>query len=219
MNKEELFNLLQELSSSKKNLIKEIESSNLRTAQLNDGKSLILEAIFNDFVDLAKIIRGKTEKISLAEACSLGDLDTITKLVDQDKTIVNSWTSDGFTPLTLACTFSGSVEIIEYLLKNGAGINIRTKSPFIKVAPIHASMFGGRNDILEILLKNGANPNLPQENNTSYPLHEAILKKDRKALEILLQYGADKNNVTKDGKTALDYAKEIGFLKGQELLR
>ena len=79
-------------------------------------------------------------------------------------------------------------------------------------------MFGGKNDILELLLKNGANPNLDQENRTSFPLHEAVMRKDINALELLLKFKADKNNKNKDGKTALDLAVETNFKKAQKLL-
>ena len=219
MNSDELFNLLQAFISARQNLIKEIRSSNLKTAQLLNGNSLILEALFNDFTDLSKLIRSKTERITLAEASALGELETVKKLISQDKKIVNSWTPDGFTPLSLACAFSGSVDTVKYLLKNGAEVNKVTKNQFIKVAPIHASMFGGRNDILEILLKNGAEPNLPQENEISYPLHEAVLRKDLLAIKILLRYGADRNIITRDGKTALTCANDSGFLEAVKLLR
>ena len=81
MNSDELFNLLQAFISARQNLIKEIRSSNLKTAQLLNGNSLILEALFNDFTDLSKLIRSKTERITLAEASALGELETVKKLI------------------------------------------------------------------------------------------------------------------------------------------
>lgn len=215
---DQLFDSIKKFSSERQNLLKQIRSSKLLNAKTSTNESIIMEAIFDNLTDLAREVRKNTESIDIAEAVCLGELDTAKKILAEDPSLANYWTPDGFTPLALACAFSGSKPMIELLLDTGAEINVYTTNKFIKVAPIHASMFGGNNDILELLLKRGANPNLDQENKTSYPLHEAVLRKDAKAIKILLKYEVNKTNKTKDGKTAYEKAVESNFKEGIDLL-
>ena len=62
----------------------------------------------------------------LVNAASQGQLELVKKLIEQNDADVNSNESDSSPPLISAARY-GRAEVVQYLLKNGAGFNARTR--------------------------------------------------------------------------------------------
>ena len=58
----------------------------------------------------------------------------------------------------VAVAGSGTIEKINFLLKNGANINFKNS---FGITPLIAAKIAGRDDVVQLLLKNGAKETIP----------------------------------------------------------
>ena len=68
----------------------------------------------------------------------------------------------------------------------------------------------GDEDTLEVLLKFGANPNESENKTGLTPLMIAVSWESPECVRMLLDYGADKDAIKKDGTTVYEYAQNVG---------
>jgi hypothetical protein len=69
---------------------------------------------------------------------------------------VNVFQDNGMTPLLLAISYAGNINMCEALLASGADVNRANK---IGSSPLHSAASAGRLDICELLLAHGADAN------------------------------------------------------------
>jgi ankyrin repeat protein len=74
-------------------------------------------------------------------------------------------------------------------------------------APLHGAASMGRLEMIDFLLEKGASIEQPDFGDWT-PLHRAVTEKGHESVKKLLERGANVNAKTKEGKTALDMAKE-----------
>ncbi len=89
---------------------------------------------------------------ALWQAAQGGDLARVMQL-HQEGVDINARTRYGATALSYACD-KGQLEIVRYLVENGAEINI--EDDFYQVSPMGWALFNGHADIVVLLLENGA---------------------------------------------------------------
>ena len=94
----------------------------------------------------------------------------------------------------------------------------------VECYPLQTACLWGNYDAVKILLENGANCNLVgkgREQSQSALSCTVVSGSDEsgKIIQLLLQYGADKDYVDERGKTAYDYAVESNSAVLQELLK
>ncbi|ATZ80688.1 ankyrin repeat/calcium channel domain-containing protein [Bodo saltans virus] len=102
---------------------------------------------------------------------------------------------------------ANNIELVNFLLKKNARIDIENDDLSILAIPIHF----GYNSMLEILLETdkkqfGISLINFRDRNNKIPLHHAIEKKNIDAINILLKYNSNVNIVDKDGYNSLFYA-------------
>jgi ankyrin repeat protein len=64
---------------------------------------------------------------AIVDAAHKGDLEEVRRLVQQDRGLLDvdhGWQGDSYTPLT-AAAWAGRVEVMRYLLEEGAQVNLR----------------------------------------------------------------------------------------------
>jgi ankyrin repeat protein len=125
--------------------------------------------------------------------------DGIIDLLIRQKADVDMLNAQGQAPLHLASLY-GSAEGIKSLLAGGAEINIRDTDGN---TPLHIAALYRHPENLDEILK--ANPDIDAKNiEGCTPLHLAVRRPDNeKAIELLLQYGADVNIAGPAGRNAL----------------
>ena len=181
-----------------------------------NGVSVILKAIYHGRQDIVAALLASGVSLDIFEAAAAGQTTQLEKLIEQDPSLVNSYSADGFTPLGLA-TFFGHAETIDALLAAGAEVNAAYRET-MKLTPLGSAMAVGRNDIARTLIKHGADVNAKAANDLR-PLHTAAARGNLESATLLLDHGADINATSSDGKTALAYAEErnhpemVKFLK------
>lgn len=90
--------------------------------------------------------------------------------------------------------------------------------------PLQTACSWGNYDVIKIFLENGADCNLVWKGRegSQSPLIRTVLSgvdESEQIIQLLLQYGADKDYVDESGKTAYDYAVESDNAVLQELLK
>ena len=107
----------------------------------------------------------------------------------------------GFRPLHFAVQ-NGEKEKVQLLLSTGVNTNAKTDHGF---TPLYFAV-GKKGDleIIKMLIKFGSSLNVKDKNGIT-PLHYAAWGSSEKII-LLLNAGADKNAITKSGKTAFDLA-------------
>ncbi|MBX2842757.1 MAG: ankyrin repeat domain-containing protein [Flammeovirgaceae bacterium] len=182
----------------------------------DQGISLLQYAAYCRGISTIQLIREFKKDLNLFEATSLGEIEMTGKLIDEDKSLINSHSGDGFTPLGLA-SFFGYFGLAKFLLDKGANPNLASNNQF-KVAPIHSACAISNYKIVELLIKNGANVNAKQIQGVT-PLHSAAHNGETEIVKLLLENGAEVNAKMETGQTAMAMAIDKNFGAITDLLR
>ncbi|XP_044260060.1 poly [ADP-ribose] polymerase tankyrase [Tribolium madens] len=137
----------------------------------------------------------------LFEACKVGDISRVRKLVTPQTVNARDTAGRKSTPLHFAAGY-GRRDVVEFLLSAGASIQARDDGG---LHPLHNACSFGHADVVRLLLEAGANPNT-RDNWNYTPLHEAAIKGKVDVCIALLQHGAEPDITNSEGKTPLDVA-------------
>ena len=180
------------------------------------GESPILVAVYYGRRAVLDLLLSRGAQLDIFEAAAAGRSDRITQLVTKDGKLVNSYASDGFTPLGLAAFF-GHREVVDLLLRHGADVNAVSQNATGYTA-LTGAVAGGHAEIVALLLGARANPN--HRYGPGYtPLLEAAGSGKSEIARHLLEGGADPNARTDDGQTPLAVAEAKGHSAVAALLR
>lgn len=162
------------------------ENPLLANADTEQGISILqLAAYYRNAAAITAISQFKNN-ISLFEAASLGEIDTVKEYIEKDPVAINTFAPDGFTALGLA-SFFGHLPVAQYLLDKGGDANIPSNNAF-KVAPLHSACATSNHDMAKLLLDNGADVNQKQMQGVT-PLHSAAHNGQTELVRLLLEKG------------------------------
>ena len=99
---------------------------------------------------------------------------------------------------------SGDLDAVKYHLANGIKVNAQDKTG---KTPLLWAVRSQKHAVASHLLARGANPNLADRSNVP-PLFWAVRQRRPELVSQLLDRGADIAHKDKNGRTALDYAKD-----------
>jgi len=192
----------------------------LVNAQDETGVPAILMAKYCGQSAIVDFLLASGAELNIFAAAATNQLDRVAALCEADTSLVNAYSSDGFPVLGLAAFF-GHLEVVEFLLAQGADPNAAARNP-MRVTSLHAAVAHHQADaalaIAERLLTHGANANAAQQSGWM-PLHEASARGQDRLVTLLLSHGAEINARNDDGKTPLSLAIEKGHSATAELLR
>jgi ankyrin repeat protein len=123
----------------------------------------------------------------------------------KDPSCANTYSNDGFTPLSLAAFFN-QTEIAKLLLTNGADPNLQATNSS-KVNALHSAVARQNIELCKLFIQQGGNVNACQTQNVT-PLHSAAHLGNLELVKLLVDNGADIGSKTDGGKTAMDFAVE-----------
>ncbi|NXX81635.1 ANR55 protein, partial [Urocolius indicus] len=137
------------------------------------------------------------------QAAANGDVNTLTAVIREDPSILESCDSEGCTPLMHAVS-GRQVDTVKLLLKMGANIN--TQDACGRTSLSLATYLGWLEGCVS-LLRNGAKQNIPDKNGR-LPLHAATAEPDVRLLNMLLQQSnlSEINHQDNEGMTSLHWA-------------
>jgi ankyrin repeat protein len=129
------------------------------------------------------------DKKAIIKAAERGDLDEVRRLVQQDRGLLDAvwgysqW--EYLSPLTAAAK-EGRLEVVRYVLDEGADINLRPRSGY---SAVEWACVSGRSEAVALLLARGADT-LPWGNGWT-PLMGASFRGHTDVVELLLAHGCD----------------------------
>ncbi len=132
--------------------------------------------------------------VDICTAASIGDLERVTELLDQDPSLANrvseyvTYYIGSGAPLKNAAA-RGHLEIVKLLLERGADPNL----PEEHIAPhghaLYSAAANGHYEIAKLLLEHGAYPN-PEVESSADALSRALSNADQPMIDLLCSYGA-----------------------------
>ncbi|XP_056000538.1 ankyrin-1-like [Ostrea edulis] len=148
---------------------------------------------------------------------------TKTLVLIHDTGSMNIFDGHGLSPLMCAVlngeetesfTVRDSRATVQYLLDNGADINLRHETG---ASPLYMACENGHYNTVQLLLNNGADINLCTKNGSS-PLHVACYNGHDRTVQLLLNNGTDINLYDNDGASPIYIACENGHGSMVQLL-
>jgi len=187
--------------------VKEMLQADPSLAQSKDenGVSVVLKATYYGKRDVVEALLASGVELNIFEAAATGQTNRVRALIEGDPALVNSYSPDGFAPLSLA-VFFGHPEAVDVLLAAGAEVSAPSRET-MKLTPLASALAAGHNNIARTLIDHGAHVNAKGDNDVT-PLHTAAARGNIEAATLLLENGADVNATTKDGKKPISYAEE-----------
>ena len=161
------------------------------------------------------------------DAFRKGDLDALLAAVDDPAAVPNGRMPEVIGPCLVYAIYHSPLSFIRTLLEKGADPNIPVDDGF---PPLIAALSCARevpgatrrtdvDEVLRLLLSFGADPNQRGINDYT-PLHMAVAQRDARALQILLDGGADPDARTRidECETPLEMAEAAGLEEIASLL-
>lgn len=182
-----------------------IEHPEVLDEQDETGSSGILLLAYNGLATAFEKAKDLKSKFTFHEAIVCGKMDTVKAKITSDETLVNVYSNDGFTPLSLAAFFD-QTEIAKVLLEQGANPGLQATNPS-KVNALHAAVAKGNYELCELLVATGMDLNLGQTQQVT-ALHSAAHRGNLKMVQLLVENGADIHAKMENGSTPLDLAKK-----------
>ena len=153
----------------------------------------------------------------IVDAATVGDEMRLREMLEDDVTLANVYSPDGWTPLHLAAHFN-HINAVRWLLEAGADAHARSQNDLAN-QPLHAAVAGQASlELLTLLLEAGAEVNARQRGGFT-PILATAQNGDLAATRLLLERGADPRARSDDGQTALSCALEGGQEDVARLLR
>jgi len=135
-------------------------------------------------------------------AASLGNVEVLSYVLDNNLGNKNARDKDGKTPLMWAVSSNGSEELVEALIDHGSDVNIQD---FLGGTALFYAASRGLSDQVRLLLENGAHTEIANIDGVT-PLHAASVGGFTEAVELLIQYGAFVNAGDDEEDRPLHYA-------------
>jgi hypothetical protein len=166
-------------------------------------------ALAGGHTHLAEHILGKGADVGVHSAVWMGEIERVSRLIERGADL-NIPDRENRLPLLLA-VWARHADIVELLITHGARVDGRT---FWGTTALREPAGLGYQDIAAALVAHGADPNPridPNVYDDHTPLQEAASCGRLQTVEWLLSKGADARVRTRNGKTALDVARQGGF--------
>ncbi len=187
----------------------------LLDAKDENGLNTLTIAKYSRQESIAQMLVDRGAKLDIFSASMAGIQARLVELLAHDRGLVNSYSTDGWTPLHVAAFFSQK-EIAEVLLANGADVHARSRNAMGNTA-LHASVAARNADVVPVLLAHGADVNARQHGGF-VPLHAAAQTGDVELASLLIAHGADVKARAENNQNALDFALTKGHQSMVDLL-
>jgi len=188
----------------------------LAAARNGAGVSALLVAVYHGQNEIAELLLKKLPGLDIFEAAAVGNAKRISELLASDRSLRNTYSADGWTPLHLAAFF-GREQAALALVEKGANLQALSTNEN-RNTPLHAAVANHQTNLVRMLLAAGADVDAKTGESWT-ALHIAAFIGDRVIAEILLAHDPDLSAKNDKGQTAFDVALEKGHRAMADSLR
>jgi RNA polymerase sigma factor (sigma-70 family) len=193
--------------------VKELLEQDPRLIAARDplGNTALIIATNSGHDEIAEMLINAGVTPDFYEAASIGRTGLIAQFLNDDASLLDSQSPEGFTALALAAHF-GQINTLEFLVSRGADLNIVSQHA-MGVTPLHAALFGRRVEAARILIEAGADVT-PKRGGPGWPragwtaLHYCASFGFVDLIRAIIERGADVNALDDEGRTPLRVAIE-----------
>jgi ankyrin repeat protein len=142
-------------------------------------------------------LRARGAYVDINTAASIGDLDRVRELLDEDPSRANrvseyvTYYVGSGAPLKNAAA-RGHLDVVKLLLERGADPNLPEEGIAPKGHALYSAVYNGHHEIAKLLLEHGADPSPPVESSAD-ALSIAIRNSDPRMIELLCSYGSSRS--------------------------
>src|SRR3979409_1592229 len=97
-------------------------------ARDRSGESAILTAVYHRQKEIVNLLVARGVTMTVFEACAGGEVERVERLIASDRSAINGFSADGWTPLHLAAFF-GHTQLAELLLPHDPDAAARSRNP------------------------------------------------------------------------------------------
>jgi len=134
----------------------------LVSARLSSGESPVMAALYRGHYQVVAVLVDAGADIDIFAAAATGRLDDLGRALT-DRSAVQAYAYDGWTPLHLAAFF-GQLAAARALLDAGADVHAVSRNALTNT-PLHAATAGKHSEVALLLLENGANSDVMDAGN------------------------------------------------------
>lgn len=141
-------------------------------------------------------LRARGAYVDVCTAASVGDLDRVRELLNQDPALSNrlseyvaGYIGSG-APLMNAAA-RGHLEVVKLMLERGADPNLPEEGVAPRGHALYSAAANGHYEIAKLLLEHGAYPN-PEVESSADALSRAVMNSDQRMIDLLCSYGASR---------------------------
>lgn len=204
--------------------VKELLKQNRRLLTARDwlGNTALIMAVNSGQRAVAELLFKAGVQPDIHEAAAIGQTSRVAELLEQNASLLDAYSAEGFTPLGLAAHF-GHAETLWLLMSHGANVNAVARHP-LEVTPLHAALFGRQSDTARLLIRHGADVNA-RRGGKGWPragwtaLHYVAAFGMIELIEPLLARRADLNALDDAGCTPVQAALENQQELAADILR
>jgi RNA polymerase sigma factor (sigma-70 family) len=219
-----LMEILKAARAGDVNRVKELMELDPRLLRARDrlGNTALIMAVNFGHNEVAQLLLDSGVQPGIHEAAAIGSTERVAELLAADSSLLDSYSTEGFTPLALAAHF-GKQETAEFLISRGAEVDAVSEHE-MGVTPLHAALFGRRADMATLLVDHGADVRI-KRGGKGWPragwtaLHYAACFGFVELIEILLDRGALIDERDDEDRTPLGVAVEARQSEASEILR
>ena len=174
----------------------------------DNGSSGLMLIAYSGLDKLFDKAVGLKKEFSFHEAIVCGKRDIVENWIRRkEDAVINKYSNDGFTPLSLA-TFFNQTDIAKFLITKGADPNLSAKNPS-KVNALHSAVAKENIELCELFIEKGVDVNAIQMDGVT-ALHSAVHRNNLSMTKLLVKNGANISLKMKNGDTALLIAQREG---------
>jgi ankyrin repeat protein len=180
------------------------------------GESPVLVSCYRRQRHVLDVLLAARPELDVWEAAAAGQLEAVRAHLGRDRSLVASYSRDGWTPLHLAAFF-GHETVAAELLRRDASVEAWSRNELAN-QPLHAAAAGRNLSVCKLLVDAGADVNARQHGGVS-PLHHAAQNGQQELVELLLDNGADRTARAVNGDTPSALATKAGHAAIAALLK
>ncbi len=175
-------------------------------------------AVLDQQKEIIALLLSKGAMPDVFTAAGQGDLDRLSRLLDQDPKLVSARDGEGITPLHFA-VLCGQRDAVKLLLDHKADVNAKPEPDSCDWStPLHCAVRDDDLVMAKLLLDHGADPLVTHDYGKTL-LHDAVWNDDPALLELLLACKLDVNAKSDQGRqTPLHYAAFGGYMRSIQFL-